>query len=245
LTEQWHGSEDGSMQNFDKFRFLRRALAIALYAIAMAYLEAAVVVYLEQALSVNPLSLFPVRNPTSLGGLGTIEVGREVATLFMLGVVGWLAGRNFLERLAWVAVAFGIWDIGYYAWLWVFIGWPTRIGTYDLLFLLPVPWDAPVWAPLIVSLALITSGLLIARRIVRGEIIHIKVREALTIFVGGLVVILSFTWDARRILAGGLPANFMWPIFVGGLVLAIFGVAPLCKSVDHDHTNNATTKSFS
>lgn len=193
----------------------------------MAYLEAAVVVYLQRALTITPQTLFPLQDQATLGGLGMIEVGREIATLLMLAIVGWLAGRNVLERLAWIAVVFGIWDLGYYAWLWVFIGWPTRLGTFDLLFLLPVPWVAPVWAPMVVSLALVFFGLIVARRLRSGEPVRLELRHLVLLIGGGLVVIFSFTLDAGRILAGGIPSAFAWPIFVAGMALAILGVAPL------------------
>jgi hypothetical protein len=212
---------------FFRFNFRRRALVVGLFALAMAYLEAAVVVYLQKALKVEPLTLFPLKNQGSLGGLGKIEIGREIATLFMLAMVGWLAGLNALERLAWTAVAFGVWDICYYAWLWVFIGWPTSLGTNDLLFLIPVPWVAPVWAPMVVSLALIFFGLLVAGRFGRGEIFSIKPRHFALMFIGSLVVIVSFTIHFRLILNGGTPTAFAWPIFVAGLALAIFGIARL------------------
>jgi hypothetical protein len=210
--------------------FLRRALLVGFFAVAMAYLEAAVVVYLQRALSINPLTLFPLRDPSSLGGFATIEVGREVATLIMLATVGWLAGRDAMERMAWVAVAFGIWDLGYYAWLWIFIGWPTKLGTFDLLFLIPIPWVAPVWAPMVISLALLGFGLIVARRLRRGEMLRVKLWHVVAAVGGGLVVIFSFTFDAQRILAGGTPSTFAWPVFVAGLALAIIGVASICWS---------------
>ena len=213
------------MGNPEGTRFLRRALAVGLYAAAMAYLEAVVVVYLQRALTIEPSALFPLRDQASLGGLGTIEVGRETATLLMLATVGWLAGRNGLERLAWAAVAFGIWDLWYYAWLWVFIGWPATLGTYDLLFLLPVPWVAPVWAPMTVSLALLGVGLIVARRLRRGATLRVGLGQVVAGLVGGLAVISSFTFDAGRILAGGTPSAFAWPVFVAGMALAVAGVA--------------------
>ena len=106
------GSSSGSPP---RFRFV--ASVVIAYAVAMAFLESAVVVYLQRALGIDPRALFPLRDPAVTGDLAFIEVGREAATLAMLAAVGWLAGRSGLERLAWAAVAFGTWDIFYYAWL--------------------------------------------------------------------------------------------------------------------------------
>ncbi len=139
--------------------FAATAVVVIAYAVAMAFLESAVVVYLQRALGIQVGALFPLQDPAGVGDLAAIEVGREAATLVMLATVGWLAGRSGLERLAWTAVAFGTWDILYYAWLWVFVGWPPSLGTWDLLFLIPVPWAGPVWAPVAVSVALVGFGL--------------------------------------------------------------------------------------
>ena len=135
--------------------FRARGIVIAAFVVAMAYVEAALVVCLRRALSIDPLGLSPLREPASLGGVGPIEFGREAATLVMLCAVGWLGGRT---GLAWGLVAFGIWDVWYYGWLWIFSGWPPSLGTWDLLFLIPVPWVGPVWAPLVVSAALVGFG---------------------------------------------------------------------------------------
>jgi hypothetical protein len=205
--------------------FMNRVILIALYAYSMAYLESAVVVYLQRALSMTPETLFPLREQMTLGGLGSIEVGREIATLVMLAAVGWLAGRAPLERLAWTSVAFGIWDIGYYFWLWVFIGWPTNLSTTDLLFLIPLPWVAPVWAPILVSVVLSVFGLIVARRVWRGVSLALKPKEWLLLIVGGLVVVSSFTLDAGNIRRGGMPSSFAWPVFAAGMGIAVMGVA--------------------
>src|SRR3990172_13429408 len=88
------------------------------YAVAMAYLEAAVVAYLQAALGFEVGAIFPLRPAGEMGELLPIEVGREAATLVMIAAVGLLVGRTRLEAVAWGAVVFGAWDIGYYAWLW-------------------------------------------------------------------------------------------------------------------------------
>lgn len=204
-------------------RFRAVAVVVLGYAIAMALLESAVVVYLERATGIDPRALFPLHEPVVTGDLAAIEVGREVATLVMLGAVGWLAGRSGLERLAWTAVAFGTWDVFYYLWLWAFVGWPSSPGTWDLLFLIPVPWTGPVWAPAAVSLALVVFGLAAARRIRGGRRVRAGRAQVAAGIAGGLVVMLSFTVDAGRIIAGGVPDRFEWPIFVAGLALASWG----------------------
>ena len=153
------------------------AAVVIAYAVAMAFLESAVVVYLQRALGIDPRALFPLRDPAVTGDLAFIEVGREAATLVMLAAVGWLAGRSGLERLAWTAVAFGTWDIVYYAWLWAFIGWPSSPATWDLLFLIPVPWTGPVWAPVAVSLALVGFGLAAAARLRAGRVVRVGRRR--------------------------------------------------------------------
>ncbi len=204
-------------------RFRSVAAVVIAYAVAMAFLESAVVVYLQRALGIDPRALFPLREPAMTGDLAVIEVGREAATLVMLGVVGWLAGRSGPERLAWTAVAFGTWGILYYAWLWAFIGWPSSLGTWDLLFLIPVPWTGPVWAPVAVSLALVGFGLAAAGRIRAGRGVRAGQAQVAAGVAGGLIVIVSFTLDAGRILAGGIPDTFAWPVFAAGLGLAAWG----------------------
>jgi membrane protein implicated in regulation of membrane protease activity len=66
---------------------------------------------------------------------------------------------------------FAIWDIFYYIFLWLLIGWPESFFTWDILFLLPVTWVGPVLAPVINSLTMIVlAGLiLLADRKTSGQ----------------------------------------------------------------------------
>ena len=195
--------------------------AIVLYAVAMAYLEAAVVVYLRAALGVPTGVVFPIDLSPAAMPFGWIEVGREAATLVMIGGVAWIAGRSPLERLAWAAVVFGIWDIGYYAFLWIFSGWPGSIGTWDLLFLLPAPWAGPVWAPIAVSAALIGFGLACAGRLRAGESLRFGRRHLGVLLLGGGIIIASFLLNAGLVLEGGIPTSFAWPIFLAGMAIGV------------------------
>ena len=202
-------------------RFRVIAGTVLVFAVAMAYLEAAVVVYLQRALGSEVGVIFPLRPASETGGLIAIEVGREAATLVIIAAVGLLVGRTRLERMAWGAVVFGAWDIGYYAWLRVFSGWPPSLGTPDLLFLIPVPWVGPVWSPVAVSTALVAVGLAAAWRLRSGRRLALAGGHWGAGLGGGLLVVLSYTLDAGRVLDGGLPGPYPWPVFALGMLLAL------------------------
>ena len=201
-------------------RFRSAALTVVIFAVAMSFMESAVVVYLQRALTITPDELFPLRSSDVVGSLGAIEVGREAATLVMLVAVGCLAGRRWVDRLAWTAVAFGVWDIGYYVWLWVFIGWPHGPGTWDVLFLIPAPWTGPVWAPVAVSAALIGFGLAAAYGTSAGRPPRIGPAVGLAATLGGVIVVSTFLANGPAVLNGGLPGWFPWPVFWLGMATA-------------------------
>ena len=214
--------------------FRATAVTVLAYAVAMAYLESAVVVYLQLALGGQVGAIFPLRPAIEAGDLVAIEVGREAATLVMIAAVGVLVGRTRVERLAWSAVVFGAWDIGYYAWLRVFSGWPPSLGTPDLLFLIPVPWVGPVWSPVAVSVALVGVGLAAARALRSGRQLALSRRHWAAGLGGGALVILSWTTDAGRLIDGGLPGPYPWPIFAAGMLLALAAAVDVLRGAMRD-----------
>ena len=132
---------------------------VVIYAMAMAWVESAVVYYLRTMFHrIEPHQLHPL---PLIGGLGPAELVREVATLVMLLAVGILAGRNWRTRLGFSAVAFGVWDIFYYVFLKIMCGWPHSLLDWDILFLIPLPWWGPVIAPVFISLLMIVWGTLV------------------------------------------------------------------------------------
>ena len=135
-----------------------RWLAVVGYAIAMAWVEAACVYYLRVLVDrVEPYQA----NPLPMQGvLGQVELVREAATLIMLGAVGLLAGRTRRAQVGYAAVAFGVWDIFYYVFLRVMVGWPRSVLDWDVLFLLPLPWWGPVLAPVLIASLMVVGGTL-------------------------------------------------------------------------------------
>src|SRR6266511_2095330 len=71
-----------------------------------------------------------------------------------------LAGRTRQTRLAYSAVAFGVWDIFYYLFLKIMCDWPKSLFDWDILFLIPLPWWGPVIAPICIALLMILWGTL-------------------------------------------------------------------------------------
>jgi hypothetical protein len=143
-----------------------RVTVVAVYALAMGYLEAVVVYYIRYALgdvhaTASVTSSIAMRFPWG------IEMTREVATLVMLATVAWLAGRDWRERAAALLWAFGIWDATYYLGLEILAQWPASLVTQDVYFLLPIPWGGPVWVPLLADalMAALASWLVFAHRL--------------------------------------------------------------------------------
>lgn len=130
----------------------KRLLVIALFGIAFGFVEAAVVVYLRAATGLYPVP--QINAPASLPVyLLKIECWREAATIVMLTGIAWIGGQNLKARTAVFLWTFAFWDFFYYVWLRLIIGWPASLLSEDVLFLLPVPWIAQVWFPLLVSSA--------------------------------------------------------------------------------------------
>ena len=93
-----------------------------------------------------------------------IEIGREAATIAMLAAIALVCARNAGQWAAAFVMAFGVWDITFYLFLKVLLEWPASMFTWDILFLVPVPWVGPVLAPVLVSVAMIAAGIWHLRR---------------------------------------------------------------------------------
>lgn len=215
-------------------------IVVTVFAIAMGFLESAVVVYLREILYPGgfdfPLSPIPMN-------LGVTELFREVATIVMLVAIGILAGKSFSTGFAWFIYSFAIWDIFYYVFLRALIGWPGSLMTWDVLFLIPTTWTGPVISPVLVSLTMILLALVILLKAEQGKDSRIPARIWAGLILGSLILIISFVLDyshhmltyfslmemislnnpeITEVAAAYVPRNFPWLIFATG-ELAILG----------------------
>lgn len=215
--------------------FKKILLSVLIYSIAMGFLEAIVVVYLRDIYYPSgfkfPLMIIP---DSTL----RVEILREFCTLVMLISVAFLAGRNRLEVFSYFLLSFAVWDIVYYIGLKLIINWPSSFFTWDILFLIPIPWIGPVMAPVISSICMIILSLIFLFIRQKDETVKIKLISWILIYSGAVLIFISFIWDyAEIIISNGLlknifslnqssfieisqeyiPRYFHWDIFFAGI----------------------------
>ena len=170
----------------------KKLITITAFAIAMGFLESAVVVYMREILYPEgfgfPLSPIPV-------SLAVTELLREVATMVMLVTIGILAAKRFSTGFAWFIYSFAIWDIFYYVFLKLLLGWPETLMTWDVLFLIPTTWTGPVLSPVLVSLTMILLAMVILIYAERGKETRLHRLEWIGLIAGSLVLIFGFVLD--------------------------------------------------
>jgi hypothetical protein len=144
---------------------------LILFATAMGWLEGVVVVYIRALLGIAHGQGYPparavIARMETLPWLIPTEQSREVATLAMLALAAWLAAPRARPRFGAFLVCFGVWDLVYYAALWMMLRWPPSLASMDLLFLIPPSpwWYQPVWVPVAISCALIVAGVRMFQR---------------------------------------------------------------------------------
>ena len=140
-----------------------RLLALTVFAVAMGYMEAVIVVYLRHLGNLVPMPPGTFDYHKFVAQLPAFviptEQTREAATLIMLVALALAVGRSTREKVCVFLLAFGVWDIFYYVGLKVLLNWPPSLTTIDVLFLIPKPWFAPVWLPLAISTGMVAAAL--------------------------------------------------------------------------------------
>jgi hypothetical protein len=201
---------------FQGIKAVRKILWVTVFGIAMALVEAAIVVYLRAIYYPDgfsfPLKVIPLQHYI-------VELGREAATILMLMSVAALCGKQFWERFAHFIVCFGIWDIFYYVWLRVAIAWPTSLFDSDILFLIPLPWIGPVIAPVTISVFMIVIGLFIITLYRNGHEFRPSLLTWVFTITGTLIILYSFMKDLDASIHLQMPLPYRYDLLAAGLVL--------------------------
>ena len=213
-----------------------RFMALALFALGMAFVEAACVFYLWEMLYPEGFK-FPILfiESPEYASLLRVEFAREVATFVMLLGCAIAAGRTRVQRVASFLFLFGLWDIFYYAWLRVltelthFPVFPASLGTWDLLFLIPVPWTGPVFAPMLVALTMVLFGIMFVFAEARGSRIKPDVRFWIIEMIAILMILGSFMWNHADVAAGKTPESYAWWLLLPAEIIGITALIYLIR----------------
>jgi hypothetical protein len=153
-----------------------------------------------------------------------------------------LAGRKFIEGFSYFLFIFAVWDIFYYVFLKIIINWPSSFLEWDVLFLIPLPWLAPVLSPLICTAIMIFLSVTLfyfSNKYISFN--NLSKTEWLLIAAGSVFIIFSFIWDYtgiviknfHSIIAGKnlqelsesfVPKIFHWEIFGIGIIILILTI---------------------
>lgn len=187
---------------------------IAIYAIAMALLEAVAVAYIR---GLGRLS----HSGVDVSAYFRLELWREAATLVMLLAVAWAVGRRWPDRLAYGLFAFGLWDIWYYIWLRLFIDWPASLLDWDTLFLLPFRWSGPVLSPVLIAGLMCITAVTILSQQARGKRPSITLSRLITLVIGAVLALYTFMQAPIHawLWAYVEPIQFPWSLFLLALTL--------------------------
>lgn len=234
--KHFNALQDNNVTLLNMSEYSRKIFLLSIFSIAMGYMESAIVVYLRALYYPDGFDfpLVPLDNHILV-----TELLREAATIIMLVIMGALTGRGFAQKFVYFLYCFAIWDIFYYIFLWLLIDWPASLLTWDILFLLPVPWIGPVLAPVILSLTMILLTMLVLNLHSKGYIVRFGALDWSLLITGSLVVIYSFTKDYFAIigdtsttdaqtmmdnLRNYIPQSYNWLIFMIGEVLILVDV---------------------
>jgi hypothetical protein len=191
----------------------RRMFWLVCWGISFAYIEASVVVYLRKIYYPAGFSFPAVLIEPHIAA---VELVREIITLVFMWVVAELVYSSFQCRLAVFMFLFGIWDIFYYVFLKVLLNWPAGMADWDILFLVPLPWVGPVWAPIAVSAGMIWAGTVILTRNEQGLPLNLNAAFMFLEVAAGLIIITSFIIPGQAVIHQTVPQHFPWYLFMIG-----------------------------
>ena len=208
----------------------KKALWLAFFAIAMALLEAIVVIYLRKLHNPeNIQQIFAIRFYTDLDF--AVEVFREGATVLMLFTISLIAiHKPPMKVFGCFVFLFGLWDIFFYAWLKIIIAWPKGWLDWDILFLIPWAWFGPWLCPALIALLFAVWGgyVLLTHRDLK-----LRALPVIIFIIGALIGLAVFLLPSLSVvLKKGIqglrdynPTEFPWWAFITAYILMAVSMA--------------------
>lgn len=189
---------------------------LSVFAISFAFIESSIVIYLRKLYYPEGFS-FPLKFIQD--EVIKVEFLREISSIFLIFSVSVLSGKTRVLKVASFFYIFGLWDIFYYIFLYIFLKWPKSFYEWDLLFLVPIPWVSPVYAPLFCSLSFIIISILVLYLWKEGYPFSIKSRDFTISLVSLSLILISFFNESKKVILGGIPEDFPFFLYFFGLIL--------------------------
>ena len=212
---------------------MRKLFWIIVFSISMALVEAGVVIYLRAIYSPEaftfPLNIFNIITKRHF----IVEIGREAATILMIISVAALSCKRFWEKFAYFLICFGFWDIFYYIWLKIAIGWPLSLLDWDILFLIPLPWIGPVIAPVTIAIMMISAGLFIIFLFKKGYDFQPSSLAWFLTIIGTLIILYSFMRDIGASLHQHIPLPYRYEALIAGEILYLLAIFTSWRNTVH------------
>lgn len=207
---------------------------LTVFAAAFGIVEGSVVVYLRKIYYPGEMSLFPLKGFEP--AINIVELIREAATLVMLFAVPAMAFQKSMLRFAGFIWGFAVWDLMYYLFLKLSLGWPPDFFEWDVLFLLPVVWASPVIAPVICSVSMLFLAGIIFFYSSKNYSVKFSQLQLWMLIGGSVLILVSFMQDyAMLVFSTGrekvqeavlqfVPQNFNWLLFCLGEAMILFAI---------------------
>ncbi|MBN2545773.1 MAG: hypothetical protein JXB50_08255 [Spirochaetes bacterium] len=198
-------------KNNNKTNLLKIIIFLSVFGISFGFIEGSIVYYLR--LIYYPegfdFNLIEIDKSTII-----VEMIREFCTLAVIFAISYLAVNKNILRFSFFVYSFAVWDIFYYVTLHFIEGWPKTLLDWDVLFLIPVPWFAPVISPIIISLSGILIVLIIIYFFQKNSKVNINVIFIIMILVSLMFWLNSFinysSFDK-------FPEKYNWVSFFAGV----------------------------
>ncbi len=101
-------------------------------------------------------------------------------------------------------------------WLKAAINWPLSIFDWDVLFLIPMPWLAPVIAPVSLSLIMIAIGYMIVRFFAKGYEVKPGLIHWIIVLIGCGFIFYSFMNDFDAAFFQKYPKPYRYEFLIIG-----------------------------
>ncbi len=206
---------------------MKKLVPLLILGIAFGVIEGSVAIYLRPILSSGKAD-FAIRviQPEILTDIQRTviktEIDREIATIVLIAAAAAVSAASIMHWFSYFVFTFAVWDIFYYIWMSFRIGWPKSLFDWDILFLIPRMWFAPVIVPVIISCFGIVFSVIALRGLDISKKLDVRFYHLVPVSMALILWLVSFLNKSVKGMTA-FPESYSWVLFVLGVICALFG----------------------